>query len=761
MANEECRGEKPELWGGVECTINRVQDLYKDQLQMSGHWERIEDLDLFAGLGIRALRYPVLWERFAPNRDSRNIDWSWADARLNRLRELKVRPIVGLVHHGSGPRHTSLVDPGFAEGLAQYAGQVAERFPWVEDWTPVNEPLTTARFSGLYGHWYPHGRDEQTFARALIHECRAVALSMQAIRKVNPAARLIQTDDLGKIHSTPQLQYQADFENERRWLSWDLLCGLVDRHHRMWGHLLWAGIEESELTWFLDNPCPPDIIGVNYYLTSERFLDEHPERYPSHCYGSNGTHRYADVEAVRVHSCEIAGPSGIMQEVWQRYGRPFAITEVHLGCTREEQMRWLLEVWESAVSQRAAGADIRAVTAWALLGSYDWNSMLTRSEGHYEPGVFDVRTGIPRPTALAEQMIAMADGKTPDHPVLGTPGWWRRPKRVLYGSSCENIVESTQVCEEFPSLRQEEERPLLITGADGPLGAAFARLGDHRQLAHIALTQEEIDLTDAASVRAALRRYRPWALVHAAGSTPEVPGLHEREACEGDPLCETTLLATLCAQEGVRLLTFSTDRVFQGTHTQPYVESDACASRKGKRLRIREIETGVLEILPSTLIVRSGPLFGPWDERNFVTNALQQIGAGRRFAAIDDVVVSPTYIPDLVHACLDLLIDGEQGILHLANQGAVTWLQLARMAAERAGLDAGLIEGHPRSAFGLPASSPGYRVLGSEHGSFLQSLEAALQCYFQDCEIPWTRQDPDGLGSARDEDVCLLPVTSR
>ena len=62
---------------------------------------------------------------------------------------------MGLVHHGSGPAGTDLLDEGFAEGLARFARAVAERFPWVEDWTPVNEPLTTARFSALYGHWYP------------------------------------------------------------------------------------------------------------------------------------------------------------------------------------------------------------------------------------------------------------------------------------------------------------------------------------------------------------------------------------------------------------------------------------------------------------------------------------------------------------------------------------------------------------------------------------------------------------------------------
>src|SRR5436190_9287700 len=180
--------------------------------------------------------------------------------------------IVGLVHHGSGPRHTSLVDDAFPEKLAEYAGRVAERYPWVEDYTPVNEPLTTARFSGLYGHWYPHGREGRTFARALLTECRAVVLAMRAVRRVQPAARLVQTEDLGKTYSTPALGYQADFENERRWLSWDLLCGRVDRRHPLWVYLRWLGVGEPELAWFLDNPCPPDVLGVNYYVTGERFL---------------------------------------------------------------------------------------------------------------------------------------------------------------------------------------------------------------------------------------------------------------------------------------------------------------------------------------------------------------------------------------------------------------------------------------------------------------------------------------------------------
>ena len=162
-----------EVWGGIESTVNRVGDAYFDQMEWNGHATRIGDLDLIAALGVSAVRYPILWERTAPT-GIVDADWTWPDERLNRLRALGIRPIVGLVHHGSGPRHTNLLDPAFPEQLAEYAGAVAARYPWVMDYTPVNEPLTTARFSGLYGYWYPHGHDAATFYRILINECRAV-----------------------------------------------------------------------------------------------------------------------------------------------------------------------------------------------------------------------------------------------------------------------------------------------------------------------------------------------------------------------------------------------------------------------------------------------------------------------------------------------------------------------------------------------------------------------------------------------------------
>ncbi|MDQ6639585.1 MAG: family 1 glycosylhydrolase, partial [Pseudomonadota bacterium] len=234
-----------EMWGGVECTVNRVQDAYHTQLDRSGHARRDCDLERFAALGLRSLRYPVLWETTAPD-GPESADWSWADRRLPALRRLGISPIVGLVHHGSGPRHTSLLCGRFGAGLAEFAAAVAERYPWVEHWTPVNEPLTTARFSALYGLWYPHARDDRSFVAALLNQCRATVLSMQAIRRVNPAARLVQTDDLSRTYGTEPLSGVVDFYNDRRWLAWDLLCGRVDREHVLWDYLLESGASEGE-----------------------------------------------------------------------------------------------------------------------------------------------------------------------------------------------------------------------------------------------------------------------------------------------------------------------------------------------------------------------------------------------------------------------------------------------------------------------------------------------------------------------------------
>ncbi|HET7614133.1 MAG TPA: family 1 glycosylhydrolase [Gemmatimonadaceae bacterium] len=432
-AGDESRSDSPlELWGGIECTVNRVGDNYFDQIAQSGHDDRLTgDLERFAALGLRTIRYPVIWERVAPGAH-RYPDWRRTDSAQLKLRELEIDVIAGLVHHGSGPRYTSLIDATFPERLRDYARMVAQRYPWLEMWTPVNEPLTTARFSGLYGIWYPHARNDYAFVRAFINECLAIRLAMDAVRRVNPDSRLVQTEDLGRVYSTPSLRYQADFENHRRWLTFDLLNGRIDRHHPMWDYLVANGASRAELASFVSNPCPPDIIGINHYLTSERFLDERTELYPEHLRGGNGRHEYADVEAVRALEDGIAGHLGVLREAWNRYRLPIAVTEVHLGCTADEQLRWLNEAWQAALQARGEGATVVAVTVWALLGSFGWDSLLTVAGGRYEPGAFDISAGEPQLTVVGEMVRALARTGHFEHPSLDSVPWWRKPSRICH-----------------------------------------------------------------------------------------------------------------------------------------------------------------------------------------------------------------------------------------------------------------------------------------------------------------------------------------
>lgn len=195
---------------------------------------------------------------------------------------------------------------------------------------------------------------------------------MRAIREINPAAMLIQTDDLGKVFCSPSLEAQAEFENERRWVGFDLVSGRLAPDQVMWQYFVRHGIPASELEWFRSNPCRLDILGLNYYLTSLRFLDARTRQYPPAAAGGNGEQRYVDVEAIRVAEDVSVDPTPLLIEAWNRYSIPLAITEVHNGCTREEQLRWFVNIWDavSLLNQRRQ-AKVQALTAW-----HSWARMI-------------------------------------------------------------------------------------------------------------------------------------------------------------------------------------------------------------------------------------------------------------------------------------------------------------------------------------------------------------------------------------------------
>ena len=156
----------------------------------------------------------------------------------------------------------------------------------------------------------------------------------------------------------------------------------MDERHPFWRYLLGAGVGYDELEALATGEGTPDLLGINHYLTSERFLDHRTHLYPGHEIGGNGRDSYVDAEAVRVKRLEDdTGFGPRLREAWARYGIPIAITEVHHGCHRDEQVRWFAEVWKTAALLREEGMDLRAVTLWSAFGNVDWRFLLTQRRG--------------------------------------------------------------------------------------------------------------------------------------------------------------------------------------------------------------------------------------------------------------------------------------------------------------------------------------------------------------------------------------------
>ena len=262
-------------------------------------------------------------------------------------------------------------------------------------------------------------------------------------------------------------------------------------------------------------------------------------------------------------------------------------------------------------------------------------------------------------------------------------------------------------------------RKLLITGATGTLGRAFARICEERALPFCLTARDELDICDPGSIHAAIERHRPWAVINAAGFVRTADAERERGACFAWNAEGPVNLARACAEAGIGLATFSSDLVFDGSLGRPYREDDPVSPVGAYGESKAEAERRVLEAMPGALVVRTAAFFGPWDRYNFAFAVVSALSAGETFRADPRVIVSPTWVPDLAHVVLDLVIDGEGGLWHLANRGALSWYDFARAVAEACGFDPDLIEA-------APGEREAATVLESKRGQLLKPVEEAI-----------------------------------
>jgi beta-glucosidase/6-phospho-beta-glucosidase/beta-galactosidase len=375
---------------GIENSIPTIDNgrARVDQMESCGHYRHWRtDFDCVEELGIHFLRFgPPLHRTFlAPDR----YDWEFADLTLEDLRQRDITPIVDLCHFGVPDWIGNFQNPDFPPLFAAYAAEFAERYPWVQLYTPVNEMFICAVFSAKYGWWNEQLTTDLSFVTALKIIVKANVLAMTEILKRRPDAIFIQSESSEYFHAdSPAAIGPAEVRNRWRFLSLDLNYG--NRvNSDMYEYLLDNGMTKAEYHWFLTHQLKQHcILGNDYYLTNEHrvFADGHTEA-----------------------SGEVFGYSEITRQYFERYGLPIMHTETNMleGPTGQEAVHWLWKEWANVLRIRNVGIPTVGFTWYSLTDQIDWDTALRQRNNRIHPvGLYDLDRNI-RPVGLAyKQLIA-------------------------------------------------------------------------------------------------------------------------------------------------------------------------------------------------------------------------------------------------------------------------------------------------------------------------------------------------------------------
>ena len=357
-----------------------------DESEKCGHykfWKK--DFDLVEEMGITFLRYgPPLYKTYTgPNQ----FDWSFCDEVFQSLHERGIVPIVDLCHFGVPDWIGNFQNPDFPSLFAEYAKAFAERYPWVQLYTPVNEMYICSLFSAQYGWWNEQLSDDKSFVTALKHIVKANVLAMFAILNVRNDAIFIQSESSEYYHAeNPQAIKPAELKNSKRFLSLDLNYGKrVDSE--MYEYLMDNGMTREEYHFFLKNNLKHYcIMGNDYYVTNE--------------------HRVSP-DGNAVASGEIFGYHVITKQYYDRYQLPVMHTETNLtqGVNGDEAVKWLWKEWANVLRVRNDGVPVMGFTWYSLTDQVDWDSALRFNNGNVNPlGLYDLDRKI-RPVGEAYKKL--------------------------------------------------------------------------------------------------------------------------------------------------------------------------------------------------------------------------------------------------------------------------------------------------------------------------------------------------------------------
>ena len=376
---------------GIECSYPTIDNgkTRRDQLEECGHYANLKkDLQLVKELGLKVLRYglPYYKVHLAPGR----FDWTFADAAMKEIKRLGITPILDLLHFGLPDWLGNFQNPEFPVHFAAYAKAVAERYPWVRYYTPVNEIYVTAKKSAKEGFWNEQLKDDKAFVTALKHCVAASILATHEIAQLRPDVIIVQSESAEYIHEAKADQSQeVRLLNKQRLLSLDLLYAVPpDADVCLW--LMDNGLTREEYKWFMAGEPPGyQIMGNDYY-------------------GRNETIMLPDGNTLVAE--DVMGWYQITKDYYNRYRKPVMHTETN---TFDAALAptWLWKQWINIMRMRADGVPVLGFTWYSLIDQVDWDCGLAQKNNIVnECGLYDLNRN-PRPVCEAYKMLLKEFGR--------------------------------------------------------------------------------------------------------------------------------------------------------------------------------------------------------------------------------------------------------------------------------------------------------------------------------------------------------------
>ncbi len=397
---------------GVEDTFvpqSRPGERAIDEYELTEHYRHWHsDLGLAREAGATMLRWGIPWHRVNPERG--RWDFEWLDRVMDRFAELQLEPIIDLLHYGTPLwLESEFAHPDYPEVVAEYAATVAERYRGVaRSFTPVNEPMIHAQFSGQYGYWPPYLTGQRGLATMVEAIARGFVLTQQAIESaLGESAVFVHVDAgfryVGAVAAREHSETVA-LMDEQRYLVEDLVTGRVGHDHPLIDWLAENGLSDGALDFFRSNPVMPDVMGVNYYPRHSTEVFE-PGVHHSGGFGDPRPTRDDGLEGLR----------DVLTTYAARYGVPVMLTETCVTGTIAERAEWLDASVAEVVALAAGGLPIAGYTWWPVFDMYEWtwrHSQAARKEHLLAMGLWSLeeRAGdlVRVPTPLVAQFSALS-----------------------------------------------------------------------------------------------------------------------------------------------------------------------------------------------------------------------------------------------------------------------------------------------------------------------------------------------------------------